>query len=189
VDRVVASRLVAEAHRHAALLTLVRIREANETDLDRVGEIRTVAWQAAYRGILADDVLDGLDARAEAERWRGFWKEFPANGSTLLVAEDGGEVLGYALVRSRARDESLADDVGELIAIYLHPEAWGAGAGQALFEAAGERLRTEGCRGAVLWTFAANNRARRFYERNGWQPDGAADVYAGQPGVRYRIDW
>jgi GNAT superfamily N-acetyltransferase len=165
------------------------VRRATEADLDRVAEIRTRSWQSAYRGILDDETLDGLDVAEEAERWRGFWPEFPRNGSTLLVADVAGTLVGYALIRTRARDESVTHEVGELIAIYLDPEAWGAGAGQPLFDAATAELRDAGCRGAVLWTFSENARARRFYERNGWRADGAEDEYAGQPEMRYRIDW
>ena len=167
----------------------VAIRGATEADLDRVAEIRTRSWQAAYRGILDDATLDGLDAADEAARWRGFWPDFPRNGSTLLVATVARSIAGYALVRDRCRDESPGDDVGELIAIYLDPDAWGGGAGQVLFDAATSALQRAGCRAAVLWTFSANDRARRFYERNGWAPDGAEDTWAGQPELRYRIDW
>jgi ribosomal protein S18 acetylase RimI-like enzyme len=166
------------------------VRRATEQDLDRVAEIRTRSWQAAYHGIVDDETLAGLSVAEEAGRWRGFWPEFPRNGSTLLVVEAGGVIAGYALVRHPAHeDEALGEDVGELIAIYLDPPAWGRGVVQALFDAAMVELRSGGCQAAVLWTFAANDRARRFYERNGWAPDGAADTYAGQPEVRYRIDW
>ena len=168
---------------------MVTIRPAVEDDLDRVAEIRTRSWQAAYRGILDDATLDGLEVADEAERWRGFWPEFPRNGSTLLVAETDGALVGYSLLRRCAREDALPDDVGEIIAIYLDPAAWGGGAGQELFDASVDQLRRAGCRGAVLWTFTANARARRFYERNGWGPDGAEDTYAGQPEIRYRIDW
>jgi hypothetical protein len=34
-------------------------------------------------------------------------------------------------------------------------------------------LRQAGYVDAVLWVLAANRRARRFYEREGWRPDGA----------------
>ena len=168
---------------------MTAIRRATEADLDRVAEIRTRSWQAAYRGILDDETLDALDVAEEADRWRGFWPEFPRNGSTLLVAEDDGAIVGYALVRDRCRDDPPGEAVGELITIYLHPEAWGGAAGQVLFAAAVDVLRRAGCRAAVLWTFSANGRARRFYERNGWAPDGATDEWAGQPELRYRIDW
>jgi len=136
---------------------------------------------------VAEEDLAALDDAAETARWRHFATEFGANGSTLLVAEQADGIVGYALVRRRARDESLADDVGELIAIYVDPPAWGTGAGPALLDAATDELRAAGCAAAVLWTFEANGRARRVYERSGWAPDGAADHYQGAPELRYRL--
>ena len=45
---------------------------------------------------------------------------------------------------------------------------------------------------AVLWVVAGNGRARRFYEREGWRPDGAdvTDDARGFPvtELRYRRD-
>ena len=50
------------------------------------------------------------------------------------------------------------------------PDAWGSGAGQLLIERAHEVL-AERFDEAVLTVLAANPRARRFYERNGWTLD------------------
>ncbi|TMD25492.1 MAG: GNAT family N-acetyltransferase, partial [Chloroflexi bacterium] len=45
---------------------------------------------------------------------------------------------------------------------------------------------------AILWVFAANDRARRFYERAGWRLDGGTRTWeasgAALPVVRYRLD-
>ena len=35
------------------------------------------------------------------------------------------------------------------------------------------RIRVAGYRRAVLWVLEANDAARRFYETDGWAPDGA----------------
>jgi RimJ/RimL family protein N-acetyltransferase len=35
-----------------------------------------------------------------------------------------------------------------------------------------ERLLDDGFRTALLWVFAGNERARRFYEAAGWRADG-----------------
>ncbi len=61
---------------------------------------------------------------------------------------------------------------GELYAIYVLPEAWGSSAGRALLAAALEAMRTGGFATASLWVLDDNPRARRFYEREGWEHDG-----------------
>ena len=76
-----------------------------------------------------------------------------------------------------------------MYAIYAHPEHWSTGLGRALLPAAVAAL---GGPPAVLWVLEANDRARRFYERAGWRPDGArkqADMLGGVqlPEIRYRL--
>jgi GNAT superfamily N-acetyltransferase len=61
---------------------------------------------------------------------------------------------------------------GELYAIYAIPEVWGDGPGPALLAAALDALRAGGFATASLWVLEDNPRARRFYEREGWTPDG-----------------
>ena len=75
----------------------------------------------------------------------------------LFLAEDDGQTVG---VLSVGRDE--------LYALYVHPDHWGTGAGQALIERA-EAALAETCDEATLTVLTGNARARRFYERNGWQ--------------------
>ena len=45
-------------------------------------------------------------------------------------------------------------------------------------------LRAAGYRRVVLWTLTGNARARRFYDRLGFAPDGAANILTGLGGVQ-----
>jgi len=75
--------------------------------------------------------------------------------------------------------------------IYVAPDAWGAGAGQALMGEVLQRLREDGFSEAILWVLEDNPRTRRFYELAGWQPDGGVkeEEWLGTlvREVRYRI--
>ena len=88
-----------------------------------------------------------------------------------------------------SRDE---DEIGELYAIYVDPDAWSTGAGRALMASAEKRLAAE-WDAALLWVLEENPRARVFYERAGWAPDGVrkAEERFGvrAPEVRYRKDF
>jgi hypothetical protein len=44
-------------------------------------------------------------------------------------------------------------------------------------------LTDAGYERAVLWVLEANARARQFYEKAGWAPDGASNVLDGLGGV------
>ena len=50
----------------------------------------------------------------------------------------------------------------------MHPDWWGSGAGQLLVEAV-QRALAETTEEAELTVLVTNTRARRFYERNGWE--------------------
>jgi GNAT superfamily N-acetyltransferase len=84
-----------------------------------------------------------------------------------------------------------AGETGELYALYVAPAWWSAGAGRALMASVLAALGEARYLRAVLWVLADNARARRFYERAGFAPDGATHVLAGLGGVlevRYARD-
>jgi GNAT superfamily N-acetyltransferase len=73
--------------------------------------------------------------------------------------------------------------VGEVYALYVTPDWWSTGTGRSLMSRAVAALTDAGYARAVLWVLEANARARRFYERAGWAPDGASNVLDGLGGV------
>lgn len=59
-----------------------------------------------------------------------------------------------------------------MTAIYLRKRFWRHGGGAALLARTTDSLLAAGFAGVTLWVLEANHRARRFYEAQGWQPDG-----------------
>jgi GNAT superfamily N-acetyltransferase len=161
----------------------VRVRGATGADAEGIAGVQERAWQEAYRHVFPVDELDRGGFIFPA-RWRERL-EHPPLGWSTFVAVEGSRIVGFASV-GPSRDER---DIGELYAIYVDPKAWSTGAGRALIETAEAKL-VEEYDEATLWVLEDNPRARRFYERAGWAPDGAAKseerwgVRAGE--VRYR---
>ncbi|HVS78245.1 MAG TPA: GNAT family N-acetyltransferase [Steroidobacteraceae bacterium] len=145
------------------------LRPAVPEDAMPVARVHVRAWQAAYRGLMPDDYLRGLSAEDRARRY-DFAGLDPARPRTL-VAIEADTVLGFATV-APARDEDAVGQ-GELCALYVEPDCWGRGVGRALASAARAELCRVGFRSAVLWVVAGNARATRFYEADGWTPDGS----------------
>lgn len=165
----------------------VRIREAEPKDAEAIAGIHVRSWQSAYRGLLTDGYLDGLSVEDRLEQHRGALSA-PGEHRTW-VAEEGGRVVGFA-VTGPSQDADADQRTGELYAVYLEPDRFGHGIGKRLSDHALRDLRDRGFTTATLWVLETNEGARRFYEREGWTPDGLTTTERVdcemRPTVRYR---
>lgn len=148
------------------------IRPATPDDAAAISDVHVRTWQAAYRGVLPQDYLDGLDPSQREAGWRRLLSERPPREATLVTEVDG-QIVGFANV-GPSRDEDAAESDGELRAIYVDPDRWDSGAGRELMIAGLDALHAAGFQQAILWVLIQNERARRFYEAGGWRADGAA---------------
>lgn len=147
----------------------VDLRLAIPEDELAVAEVGVASWQVAYRGLLPDAYLDGLRPKDRAARYR-FASDEPGGATTMLAVEDG-VLCGFA-ASGPSRDADVPD-AGELRALYAHPDWWGRGVGRMLIAATRTRLGEHGHGTALLWVLVGNTRAERFYEADGWRPDGS----------------
>jgi ribosomal protein S18 acetylase RimI-like enzyme len=178
----------------------IEIRPASAADEPAITQIRRETWLVAYAQIIDPEIIGRVTApggRASAAR---------SGDRTSVVAvapepqaaavADARVVVGYAsfgperTVASVASTGSgaqpggftqagLAGEAGELYTLYVTPAHWSTGAGRALTDAALDGLRVAGYRRVVLWTLTENARARRFYAKAGFAPDGATNILAG----------
>jgi GNAT superfamily N-acetyltransferase len=125
----------------------VKVRVAVPADAEAMARVHWLSSNTAY------ERDDPFERRLAASH--GLFEE---EGVRPFVAEQDGEVVGVLTVGEN-----------ELYAIYVHPDRWGTGVGLALLDSAHEAL-AQTCEVAVLTCLVGNARARRFYERNGWEP-------------------
>ena len=119
------------------------------------------AWHEAYTGLIRQEVLDEHTLERSLERSRTL-------KDRSIVAKNGERVIGFV---SFGPDRDDRADTGEVYALYVLREYYGTGVGARLLAAAGEALG-EYPR-LCLWALKANRRALRFYEKEGFRPDGA----------------
>ena len=150
-------------------MTEPRVRLATRDDADTIARVHVASWQATYRGVVPDRILDNLSV----ERRAGFWRD---------VIDEAAHPVWVGLLRDRvvgfvnagaASDDDLVG-AGEIHAIYVAPEAWSRGVGRLLFGTAATELAARGLSPLVLWVLTDNSRGRRFYDAAGWAPDAAA---------------
>lgn len=163
------------------------IRPASVHDAGALARLQLrVAW-AAYADIVDPDVLARQDVEADEAAWRS---RLQAGERAAWVWDQAGEVVGVAEA-GPATDDDGPPGRGHLYFLDVAPEAQGAGVGSALLRAALDHLRDNGFTEATLWTFAANERATRFYTGAGWVADGATVEADGEswwaPSIRMRL--
>ncbi|WP_432586286.1 GNAT family N-acetyltransferase [Streptomyces sp. HD1123-B1] len=171
----------------------VLVREMTEADIDAVAAVRVRGWQEAYAGLMPQSYLDGLSVEEDAGRRREFFSRGVGDVVNLVAEEDGGGVVGWCCF-GPYRERDVPEGDAELYALYVRPGLVGTGIGRALLGESLDRVAERGFPRLRLWVLRDNARARRFYERAGFAPDGGAEAYdvdgVSVPEVRYarRLD-
>jgi len=156
------------------------IRPARRGDAEAIAGIHVRSWQAAYRGMLDDELLDSLSVSERARSWRGW---LAGTVSSTVVAESGTQLVGFCTTVSGRGAAGC-----EIAALYVEPELVRGGIGSALLREALAAARTNGNAAVALWVLEANEPARAFYERFGFALDGERGEHSGQPVVGMRLE-
>ncbi|MDA8434361.1 MAG: GNAT family N-acetyltransferase [Actinomycetales bacterium] len=152
-------------------LTHLVVRRADPAELLDVARVRAASWRRAYAGLVPDAELEAIGTPDRLRSWAG--RTAAATDAGTLVAVSGGRVIGFSAYGAERSD--LAPAIagrGEVYALYVHPDAWGAGAGYALMTATLEALHEQGYDAVSLWVLSGNARGIAFYERQGFAPTG-----------------
>jgi GNAT superfamily N-acetyltransferase len=131
----------------------VKLRAAEPGDEERLLAIQRASSLAALGHVFPPERHPFPDD-AIRERWHTQLRRAEV---TTLVAEVDGREAGLVSF-SRAWLEIL----------FVVPDHWGTGVAARLHDEAVVALE----RPCHLWVLEENHRARRFYDRRGWRPDG-----------------
>ena len=141
---------------------------ATEEDAKELGMVHSSSWKIAYKGIVPDEVLEGITAEG---REAYFARVIRNKSEETAVIKAAGDICGFVTLGS-SRDEDLSHEYGEIWGIYLSPEYWKQGIGSILLDWAKSELKNRGFSKISLWVLEENNRACRFYEKHGFVFDG-----------------
>ena len=146
----------------------VVIRRGLPDDAEAMGHLHLDVWDDAYTGLMPQSILDERRDKVadRIERWRQIFSDAD---SVNWLAEGPEGLLGFS-GSGPGRDNDVDTEL-ELYALYVRASCYGTGVGYALFEQA------VGDRACYLWVLAGNDRAIRFYERQGFRLDGTEDEH------------
>jgi GNAT superfamily N-acetyltransferase len=144
---------------------------------ERIDELQPLwASMSEHHAEVAPHLQQIAPLRTPAESWalrRALYEQWLADpGAFVLIAQDAGRPVGYALVHLRGPEETWAtgDRIATLESLAVLPSHRGEGVGGALFERFYEELRRAGIREFELAAITTNTDAHRFYERRGLVP-------------------
>lgn len=150
---------------------MIAVRAAQAHDAPGIARVIVQTWRSTYRGIVPDDALDRMDEATVAARWAALTGQAGGDAGTpiLVAATARGEVVGVALVREPdpQAPEREPGYERELRVLYVLDAYQGRGIGRRLVGAVAERLAVQGIGALTVPVFAANQRARGFYEALG----------------------
>lgn len=157
------------------------IRKAMPSDAAAMADIHMRSWSAAYAAIIDEEAI----ALANAKRPE-LWRRILSGSHDAYIALSDGVPAGLMSVHaSRDADRPAAGEIGGL---YLAPEYFGRGIGAQMMQFGLAELRRSEFREVILWVLAGNARARKFYEKCGFRPDGAEkQVTIGKPLTEIRF--
>jgi GNAT superfamily N-acetyltransferase len=123
----------------------------------------------AIVALLADDPLGATRERPGDPAYAAAFAALAADPNQLLVvAEDGGEVVGTLQLTVIPGLSRLGATRGQLEAVRVRADQRGSGLGAALVEWACARAAERGCALVQLTTDATRGDAHRFYEHLGF---------------------
>ncbi len=130
------------------------------------------SWQVTYRGHIPDDVLDNLSV-SEREK---LWKSLLENNTCVFVLEEDKRLVGFVSICASRDSDLNPTQVGEISAIYIHPDYWRKGYGKRLLDTAINEFIKIGFSEVSLWVLDSNQSAIRFYENMGFSKTSATKV-------------
>jgi GNAT superfamily N-acetyltransferase len=161
------------------------LRPADRGDASQIATVMSEGFDG-YRSF-APPGWEPPDAHAELERLRGFLGNHEV---WCLIAEEDGEPAGHVSLMPAELHPHPSDDdrMAHFWQLFVRPRWWGTGLAAELHAEAVREASSRGFTSMRLFTPAAQARARRFYEREGWTAaaEPIDDLDFGMPLVEYR---
>ena len=160
----------------------IEIRKAKIGDEKILANIQTQAWKSAFADIIsADDMEKYTDVAKAEEMYIRVLNSDYVEIYILEIDEKPHCIASWC----KARNAQFSD-CAEIICIHSLCDNWGKGYGSMMMNHILNEIKNSGFKSVILWVFEKNTRARRFYERHGFELTGNAQLSYGAVEVMYR---
>jgi ribosomal protein S18 acetylase RimI-like enzyme len=151
-------------------------RDATAADLPAIDRVFRTSFCETFAHLYRPEDLAAFLAQFTPDAWA---TEFADPRYHFRVAEEGGEIVGYVKLGPSALPVETDQRAVELRQLYVLKEQHGSGVARALSDWAIDHARRDGFAEIYLTVFVDNHRARRFYDRYGFEAVGRYDFMVG----------
>jgi ribosomal protein S18 acetylase RimI-like enzyme len=151
-------------------------RDAVVADLPAIDRVFRTSFCDTFARLYRPEDLRAFLAQFTLTAWR---EELDDPRYRFRVAEDGGKIVGFLKLGPSALAIESDKRAIELRQIYILKEHHGSGIAAALTDWAVDEARRQGFEELYLTVYVDNDRAKRFYDRHGFEPVGRYDFMVG----------
>ena len=155
----------------------ITYRDAGLNDAALIADLFARSFVDTFGHLYKKEDLDAFLAGVTEE---AFADEIGNPQFALRLAECGGEPAGFAKLGPPSLPVETPPDTLELRQIYVLKPWQGQGVAEQLYNWAFGKARDRGARHLQLSVYVDNHRARRFYDRRGFQFVGRYDFMVGE---------
>ena len=145
------------------------IREATKDDIPELARLHLASKLAAETGVINQAYLDGFTQDEFEQKWVGFLDAEDSQQYLIFKKDKSIGLISFGQLRTPPAGMSKIRPLysSEIYAIYVHPDYFKQGAGQALLRFAVSKLKEQKHQSMCLWALDKNKRACGFYEAMG----------------------
>ena len=147
----------------------ISYKDGTSDDIPAIDRIFRESFCETFAHLYSDQDLQAFLGKFTREAWA---EEVGSPAYAFRIAEVEGEAVGYAKIGPSALPVEAARPSVELRQLYILKQWHGSGIAAALMEWALEEARRREVRELLLTVYTDNHRAKRFYERYGFEEVG-----------------
>lgn len=161
------------------------IRELTEADIPELRDIAIKIFRDTFTDLNTPENLEAFLKRDY--NTESFTKEFAEPGSRYFFISDNGTTAGYLRLRQNSEvDHLLGSNTTEIHRLYVDPAYHGRKVGDQLMQFALDAAKQKSNEWIWLGVWEHNPRAKRFYEKWGFEKFSEHDFFMGE---EKQTDW
>lgn len=154
----------------------VGFHDATIADLPNIDRIFRTSFCDTFAHLYRPEDLETFLAKFTPQAWRA---EMDDPACVFRIAEANGEPAGFVKIGPLTLPVEPSGKALELRQLYVLEDHQGSGIAAQLMEWVLDKARGSGATGIYLTVYTGNHRARRFYERHGFEAVGRYDFMVG----------